>query len=130
MDDCIFCKIINRQLPACIVAEAQKVIVFVSRHNDLLVVPKAHIKNIYDLDPETGNELMTELIKTATATKKGFESDGIYITQANDPAAGQDVFHLHFHVYPRWHHKAKNNVTRVGEQERRATMERVRNFYE
>ena len=130
MNDCIFCQIINRQLPGFIVSETEKVIVFVSRHNDLLVVPRKHFANIYELDTETGNELMQALAKTANAVKKAFESEGIYITQANDPAAGQDVFHLHFHVYARWHDEARNRVTRVDEKERRATMESVRKFYE
>jgi|HubBroStandDraft_1064217.scaffolds.fasta_scaffold371273_1 histidine triad (HIT) family protein len=128
--DCVFCKIINRQIPAHIVSETEKVIVFVSLHNDLLVVPKKHIKDIYELDVETGSEMMTELIKTAKAVRRGFESEGVYITQANEPAAGQDVFHLHFHVYPRWRDKARNRVARVGEMERRATMEKASRFYE
>ena len=74
MDNCIFCKIISRQVPGYIIAENDNVIVFVSRHNDPLVVPKKHIKDIYELDNEIGSEIMGELIKTAKAVKKGLES--------------------------------------------------------
>jgi histidine triad (HIT) family protein len=102
MKDCIFCKIVNREAPGHIVSEDEKVIVFVSRHGDPLVVPKKHIKNIYDFDDETGAALVKDLVKTAKAVKNGLGCEGVYITQANEPAAGQDVFHLHFHVYPRW----------------------------
>lgn len=80
MENCVFCKIINRQLPGYIISENENVIVFVSRHNDPLVVPKKHVKDIYELDSETGNEIMKELIKTAKAVKKGLESEGVYIT--------------------------------------------------
>ncbi len=130
MENCVFCKIINRQLPGYIISENENVIVFVSRHNDPLVVPKKHIKDIYELDNETGNEITKELIKTAKAVKKGLESEGVYITQANEPAAGQDVFHLHFHVYPRWQDQSKNQVKIVGDEEREQTMEKVKNAYE
>lgn len=130
MENCVFCKIINRQLPGYIISENENVIVFVSRHNDPLVVPKKHVKDIYELDSERGSEIMKELIKTAKAVKKGLESGGIYITQANESAAGQDVFHLHFHVYPRWQDQSKNQVKIVSDEERQKTMEKVKNAYE
>lgn len=129
MDNCIFCKIISRQVPSYIIAENENVIVFVSRHNDPLVVPKKHVKDIYDLDDETGSEVMKELIKTAKAVKKGLGCDGVYITQANEPAAGQDVFHLHFHVYPKWNDEARNKVEITEDSERETTMEKVRAAY-
>lgn len=126
MNDCIFCKIINREAPGYIISENENVIVFVSRHNDPLVVPKKHVKDIYELDAETGSEIMKELIKTTKAVKKGFECEGVYITQANEPAAGQDVFHIHFHVYPRWQDQTKNEVKKVDDNERQKTMEKIK----
>ncbi len=129
MDNCIFCKIINKQAPGYIISENENVIVFVSRHNDPLVVPKKHIRDIYELNDETGKEIMNELIKTAKAVKKGFECDGVYITQANETAAGQDVFHMHFHVYPRWEDESKNQVKLTDNIERQVTMEKVKKFY-
>jgi histidine triad (HIT) family protein len=129
MNECIFCKIINRQVPGYIIYENEEVIVFVSRHNDPLVVPKKHIKDIYDLDTEAGSQIMAELIKTAKAVKKGLGCEGVYITQANEPAAGQDVFHIHFHVYPRWKDEVRNQVKIVGDEERQVTMEKVRAAY-
>lgn len=130
MDDCIFCKIINHKVPSYVISENDKVIVFVSRHNDPLVVPKKHTKDIYDLDAETGTEIMKELVKTAKAVKKGLECDGVYITQANEPAAGQDVFHIHFHVYPRWKDEAKHRVVIAEDSVRQSTMEKVKAAYE
>jgi histidine triad (HIT) family protein len=130
MNDCIFCKIISRESPAQVIAENDDVIVFVSKSGHPLVVPKRHIKDIYELDDETGAAIAKQLVRTAKAVKKGLGSDGVYLTQANEPAAGQDVFHLHFHLYPRWHAAAKNQAQRIGDDLRRLTMERVRAAYE
>jgi len=130
MDNCIFCKIIRREVPGYIISENESVIVFVSLHNDSLVVPKKHIKDIYELDDKNGNEIMKELIKTARAVKKGMQSDGLYITQANEPAGGQDVFHIHFHIYPRWDDESKNKVELTNDIEREKTMGKVKSAFE
>ena len=126
MDDCIFCKIINHQVPSFIIAENDNVIAFVSRHNDPLVVQKKHIKDIYELDDQTGSEIIKELNKIAKAVKKGLGCDGVYITQANEPAAGHDVFHIHFHVYPKWKDEAKNEVALTEDADRKIKMEKVK----
>jgi histidine triad (HIT) family protein len=126
MTDCIFCKIIRREAPGYIISESDRVVVFVSRHNDPLVVPKKHIKDIYDLDDETGSAVMSELIRIARAVRRGLRCEGVYITQANEPAAGQDVFHFHIHVYPRWKEARRNQVNLVEDNLRRATMESVK----
>lgn len=129
MNDCIFCKIINRQAPGYIIAENADVIIFVSRHNHPLVVPKRHVRDIYELDDRTGHHVMDSMIRTAKAVKHGLECDGIYITQANEPAAGQDVFHLHFHIYPRWRGEAKSYSKPASDTEREETAERIRAVY-
>ena len=54
------------------------------------------------MDDETGAAIMKKAIKIATATKDALGSDGIYITQTNGESAGQDVFHYHMHIYPKW----------------------------
>lgn len=129
MENCIFCKIINRQAPTFIISENDDVIVFVSKHNDPLIVPKKHIKDIYELDEGTGSKVVKELIKTAKAVKRGLESEGVYITQTNEPAAGQDVFHIHFHVYPRWQDQTRNQVKLATDEERQITQEKVKAAY-
>jgi len=126
MQNCIFCKIINKEIPGHILSENEKVIVFLSLENHPLVVSKKHIKDIYELDPETGAEIMKELIKIARAVKEGLGSEGVYITQANEPAAGQDVFHIHFHVYPRWSDQIINQMQTVDDAERAATAEKIK----
>ena len=126
MKNCTFCKIINRQIPGHIISENENIIVFLSLENHPLVVPKKHIKDIYELDSATGNEIMKELVKTAKAVKQGLGSEGVYITQANEPAAGQDVFHIHFHVYPRWQDQIMNQMEKVDEKERTETLGKIK----
>jgi histidine triad (HIT) family protein len=103
MDDCIFCHIIARQAPAYVIHEDDRVIVFLSLESHPLVVPRVHIPNIYTLDDDTAAAVMQAAVRVARAVKTGLRCDGVYLAQANEPAAGQDVFHFHLHIYPRWH---------------------------
>ena len=128
MDDCIFCRIVGGQVPAYVIDETDRVIVFLSLENHPLVVPRAHIPDIYALDEDTGAAIMAETIAIARAVKAGLRCDGVYLTQANEPAAGQDVFHFHLHVYPRWHGDKRPDVTpvrTVSDHARQRTLERL-----
>jgi len=99
---CTFCQIVERQIPAYIIDEDDAVIVFLSLGNHPMVVPKKHIPDIYAMSDEIGARVMAKTIQIAKAVKKALHCDGIYLTQANEHAAGQDVFHFHLHVYPCW----------------------------
>lgn len=100
--NCVFCKIIGREIPGNILEENENVIMFMSLEGHPLVVPKKHIPDIYSLDEQTGAEIMKASIQMAKRVKEEFKCDGIYITQANELAAGQEVFHYHMHIYPRF----------------------------
>lgn len=102
---CVFCRIAEKQVPAHIIDESDEVIVFLSLENHPLVVPKQHISDIYAMPNDIGACVMEETIKIARAVKKALRCDGIYLTQSNESAAGQDVFHFHLHVYPCWEGK-------------------------
>jgi histidine triad (HIT) family protein len=129
MDDCIFCKIIDRKISGLIIAETDEVIVLLSLENHPLVVPKKHIPNIYSLDSEIGSLVMEELVKTTNAVKRGLKCEGVYITQANEPAAGQDVFHIHFHIYPRWQGQIMNQTEVVSDAERIKTLDIIKSAF-
>jgi len=107
--ECTFCRIVAREIPAYIIDENDRVIVFLSLENHPMVVPREHIPDIYAMPSDVGAAVMEEAIKVAKAVKKALQCDGVYLTQANEPAAGQDVFHYHIHIYPCW-----------GDRERRA----------
>jgi histidine triad (HIT) family protein len=102
MEDCIFCKIIEGEVPSHTVYEDEKVIAFldaepVSRGHTL-VVPKEHVENIHEA---SGMDYMWDsLVKVSNAVKEAFDAEGINIAQNNGEKAGQEVFHLHFHVTP------------------------------
>lgn len=129
MENCTFCKIIDRKIPGHIIAETDSMVVFLSLENHPLVVPKKHIPDIYSLDSETASLIMAELIKAANAVKQGLGCEGVYITQANEPAAGQDVFHIHFHVYPRWQDQMMNQTERVADTERELMLKKIKDAY-
>ena len=127
MEECIFCRIISGQAPAHVVDETDRVIAFLSLENHPLVVPRAHIPDIFALDDATAADVMQEAVTIANAVKHGLGCDGVYLTQANGEAAGQDVFHFHLHVYPRWHGDRRPDITPevVADGVRQQTQERL-----
>lgn len=102
MDHCIFCKIIKREAPAYIVEEDNNIIVFITLENHPIVVTKKHIPDIYSLDDKSAAAVMKGAVKIAKAVKRALQCDGINLVQSNGQVAGQDVFHFHLHIKPRW----------------------------
>ena len=102
MDNCIFCQIVNRKDEAYIVDETDSTMVFMSLENHPIVITKEHISNIYSLDDKSASAVMIEAVKIAKAIKKALKCDGVNIIQSNETAAGQDVFHFHLHIKPRF----------------------------
>jgi len=109
MEHCIFCKIVEEQLENDItVYEDDYVIALVSLHQKsenfghVLLLPKVHIRDIYELPVALDIPIMSALRTIARAAKKAFSADGIHIRQNNEAAADQEIFHLHFHIIPRF----------------------------
>jgi histidine triad (HIT) family protein len=106
MNKTIFEKIIDREIPANIVYEDDYVIAFMDAFpivkGHTLVVPKQPIENIFDLDEETGAKVMSVITKVSTAVRDAFEPAGLNVVQNNGAYASQSVFHLHFHIIPRY----------------------------
>ncbi len=102
MENCVFCKIIARKLPSFIIDEDDSVVVFLSLEHHPLIVPKKHLENMFALDDELAAQIAQKSIKIAKAMRQGLGCDGIYVTQTNGSCAGQDVFHYHMHLYPKW----------------------------
>jgi histidine triad (HIT) family protein len=103
---CIFCKIVHKQAPASIIYEDEKVMVFLDLRplnmGHTLVIPKVHYIDIFDTPEKELTQVHKIAKKVTNAIKKATDADGISIIQQNGKAAGQDIFHLHVHIVPRF----------------------------
>lgn len=101
----IFAKILRGELPAFKVYEDEKVFAFLDifprAPGHTLVIPKAPSRNLLDVAPEDLAAVAAAAQRIARAQVKAFGAEGITVTQHNEPAGGQEVFHLHVHVIPR-----------------------------
>jgi histidine triad (HIT) family protein len=101
----IFAKILRGEIPSHKVYEDAHTLAFMDvmpqAPGHVLVVPKAASRNLLDADPAALAQTIPVLQKIANAVKEAFDADGVFVCQFNEPAAGQTVFHLHFHVIPR-----------------------------
>ena len=101
----IFAKILRGELPAYKVHEDDKTFAFLDimprAPGHTLVIPKAPARNILDIDAGDLSELIKRVQTIGRAAVKAFAADGLTVQQFNEPAGGQVVFHLHFHVLPR-----------------------------
>ena len=102
----VFAKILKGELPAQKVYEDGDTVAFMDImprcEGHTLVVPKSAARNILDASPGQLSACMATVQKVANAVMKAFAADGITVQQFNEAAGGQVVFHLHFHVLPRW----------------------------
>ena len=104
-DDCIFCKIIAGEASAYRVYEDEHTLafmdVFPATDGHVLVVPKRHAENIFELEPEEVAAVARRAQTIAKAIRKVWAPDGLTVSQANGAAAGQTVGHYHVHLIPR-----------------------------
>ncbi len=104
--DCIFCAIVAGQIPATKVYENEAVLAFMdiapANPGHLLVIPKSHYRNIFDMPTAVGSQIMEAAIQLATAMREALNPDGLNLFQSNEAAGFQTVFHFHLHLIPRW----------------------------
>lgn len=96
--DCIFCKIINKEIDTTFIKENEHCVVFKDLHPKskvhLLIVPKKHINNLMEVDDDT----MLQILSTIKETAKELKLDSFRIINNCGKGAGQTVFHVHFHL--------------------------------
>ena len=104
--NCIFCKIINKEIPSKTIYEDDLVIAILdlsqATYGHTLVMPKKHYANIYEIDDDTLAHLIKVVKELAIKLKNKLHADGINILNNNDEAAGQTVMHYHIHILPRY----------------------------
>jgi histidine triad (HIT) family protein len=101
-DDCIFCKIVEDEIPSHKVYEDETVLAFLDTNpvskGHTLVIPKEHVDDIHSA--EEMDYMWDAIVEVSNAVKDSFGAEGVNIAQNNGAKAGQEVFHLHFHVTP------------------------------
>lgn len=106
LSECIFCKIVNGDIPAAKVYEDEDVLAFLDlsqvTKGHTLVIPKVHKENIFELTPEVASNLFERVPRIANAIKKQYKPIGFNILNNNGEMAGQSVFHFHLHLIPRY----------------------------
>jgi histidine triad (HIT) family protein len=108
--ECAVCKVVAGEIgDNAVVAENGHALAIVSRRvwatgpGHVLVVPKSHFENLYDLDDAAGLDIHRLTRRIAIAFKEAFRCDGTSTRQHNEPAGNQhDMWHLHVHVFPRY----------------------------
>ncbi|MBC5793230.1 MAG: HIT family protein [Nanohaloarchaea archaeon] len=103
-DDCVFCKIIEGDLPSHKIYETDDLIAFLDAEpvskGHALVVPKKHVETIHEAHDM--DYMWNGIVKVSTAVKDAFNAEGVNVEQNNGEVAGQEVMHMHFHITPRY----------------------------
>jgi len=106
LDNCIFCKITNGDIPSAKVYEDENVYAFLDisqvTKGHTLVIPKEHNENLFELNPETAGPFFQSVQKVAQAIQAAFSPKGLNLLNNNGETAGQTVFHYHMHLIPRY----------------------------
>ena len=102
----IFAKILSGAIPSAKVYEDDRTLAFMDAFpqskGHTLVVPKADACNLFDVDPADLQNLIVQTQRIAHAVRDALSPDGVRLMQFNGEAAGQTVYHLHFHILPMW----------------------------
>lgn len=105
MNDCLFCKIIAKEIPSVGVYEDDQVYAFLDIHpvqpGHVLVVPKMHSEALHDASPSALQGLSLAIQRVGRAVMDGLGVKGFNLQQNNGTVAGQVIPHLHFHIIPR-----------------------------
>jgi len=104
--DCLFCKIVAGDIPATIVAQDERTVTFMdinpATRGHALVVPRAHARDLLEVDPEDLAAVARAGQRMAQTAKAALDADGINLINSCGAVAWQTVFHFHLHVIPRY----------------------------
>ena len=106
MAECIFCRIVEGEIPSRTVYETDEVLAFLDvnplAEGHTLVIPKAHHERLTDMPESLSTEVMDALYRVTGAVEAAVDAEATTIAFNNGEAAGQEVPHVHGHVIPRW----------------------------
>ena len=108
--DNIFARILRGEMPAAKVFEDDQALaimdVFPQARGHVLVLPKAEARTLLDIEADALQALILRVQRVARAVRAALQPHGLTVMQFNGEAGGQTVFHLHFHIVPRWEGQA------------------------
>ena len=112
MSDCVFCRIVAKQIPATVVQEDADTLAFMDigqvNPGHVLVALKSHADNLFGLQDAQAAAVFRAVARVARAIRDAFAPQGLSVYQANGKAAGQTVFHFHVHLVPRHENDGMN----------------------
>ncbi|MFN4215723.1 MULTISPECIES: HIT family protein [unclassified Exiguobacterium] len=107
-DNCIFCKIVNNEIPSHKVYEDDDVVAFLDisqvTNGHTLVIPKHHARNVYELPENIAADVFQTVPKIANAIQRETGAIGMNVLSNAEEIAGQTVYHFHIHLIPRFGH--------------------------
>jgi len=113
--ECIFCKIIDGEIPCFKIYENDQVLVFADinpiNRGHTLIIPKNHAENLWEIDPADLAAIHRTSIQVARAMRDGLGADGVACLQLNGKAVNQLVMHYHLHLIPRTSDDPKIAIT-------------------
>lgn len=103
---CVFCQVVAGDAAASVVLDEERVLAFLdlrqSSEAHVLVIPKLHRRDLREMESNLAAEVMDAIGRIARAVDEAFKPDGMNVWHSIEEAAGQEVFHAHFHLLPRW----------------------------
>ena len=113
--DCLFCKIINKEIPSYTIYEDEKVKVFLDLNQDcpghMLIIPKMHTLDLYSIDKSILNYMYDITLKMQKLLNEKMQNDGLTLLQNNGIA--QDIKHFHLHLLPKYNKKPVLNIEEI-----------------
>ena len=130
--NCIFCKIINGEIPSTRIYEDDDFVIMLdigpASFGHALLIPKDHYANIYEMPEELLSKCICLAKKWGEKMVKAFGADGLNLVQNNGLAAGQTVFHYHLHLIPRYDKDCVGELWTPGtlsDEQRKEILERL-----
>lgn len=106
MSDCTFCEIVAGRLPSYRVLDDEHATAFLdispASPGHTLVVPRQHARDVWEISAVSCGQVAVMVHRVAALLKTALAPEGVNVTHSTGEAAGQDVFHFHVHVIPRW----------------------------
>lgn len=131
-ENCIFCKIINGEIPSARVYEDEEFVIMLdigpASFGHALLIPKDHYANIYEMPDELLSKAICLAKKWGEKMVKALNADGLNLVQNNGLAAGQTVFHYHLHLIPRYDQDGVGELWTPGalsDEQRKEILERL-----